>query len=442
MKLIEVITPINNYYNDARQVWNRAIDKYPIAIAYCKTYEDVKKSILFARKNNFKIRVRCGGHNYEGFSIADDALIIDISNLNKIQINYECNTVTVQSGAYLGQVYNFLGASEYPFPGGSCPTVGISGVVLGGGWGYSSRYFGLTCDSLLELKMIDYRGCLLTANKNINSDLFWACKGGGGGNFGIVVSMTFKLPPKVDKVTIFNIYYTNPSKDTQLKFLDTWQNWITTTSNKINMKGSIVNSVIDDVNIICTGLLYGTPKKLNKLLVPFSKIEGYELSYEYTSFLQATEIIASVYPRYEYFISYGRFVSETYSYETLKNLIDLINEEKPSGSITTELNVYGLGGQVSEIDKKDTAFYYRDSNYIILLETNFRNNSYKQDNINWINRNSKYIYNITSGSYINFPYYPLPNYLYDYYGGNVQRLKCIKFKYDPLNVFKFPQSIK
>ncbi|APQ97294.1 FAD binding domain protein [Clostridium botulinum] len=159
--MIEVITPTSNYYDDARQVWNRAIDKYPAAIAYCKTYEDVKKAILFARKNNFKIRVRCGGHNYEGFSIADDALIIDISNLNKIQINYECNTVTVKSGAFLGQVYNFLGASEYPFPGGSCPTVGISGVVLGGGWGYSSRYFGLTCDSLLELKMIDYRGCLL-----------------------------------------------------------------------------------------------------------------------------------------------------------------------------------------------------------------------------------------------------------------------------------------
>ncbi|CBZ02083.1 FAD-linked oxidoreductase family [Clostridium botulinum H04402 065] len=308
--MIEVITPTSNYYDDARQVWNRAIDKYPAAIAYCKTYEDVKKAILFARKNNFKIRVRCGGHNYEGFSIADDALIIDISNLNKIQINYECNTVTVESGAFLGQVYNFLGASEYPFPGGSCPTVGISGVVLGGGWGYSSRYFGLTCDSLLELKMIDYRGCLLTANKNINSDLYWACKGGGGGNFGIVVSMTFKLPP----------------------------------------------------------------------------------------------------------------------YETLKNLINIINEERPNGSTTTELNVYGFGGQVSKINKKDTAFYYRNSNYIILLETDFRNNLYKQDNINWINENSEYIYNITSGSYINFSYYPLPNYLYDYYGGNVQRLKCIKFK--------------
>ncbi|EQB3098853.1 FAD-binding oxidoreductase [Clostridium botulinum] len=351
-----MITPTSNYYDDARQVWNRAIDKYPAAIAYCKTYEDVKKAILFARKNNFKIRVRCGGHNYEGFSIADDALIIDISNLNKIQINYECNTVTVGSGAFLGQVYNFLGASEYPFPGGSCPTVGISGVVLGGGWGYSSRYFGLTCDSLLELKMIDYRSCLLTANKNINSDLYWACRGGGGGNFRIVVSMTFKLPPKVDKVAVFNIYYTNPSKNTQLRFLDTWQNWITTTSNKINMKGSIVNSATDGVNIICTGLLYGTPKELYKLLVPFSKIEGYKLSYRYTSFLQAAEIIASVYPPYEYFISYGRFVSETYSYETLKNLINIINEERPNGSTTTELNVYGLGGQVSKINKKDTAF--------------------------------------------------------------------------------------
>ncbi|WP_243249679.1 FAD-binding oxidoreductase [Clostridium botulinum] len=110
--MIELITPTSNYYDDARQAWNRAIDKYPAAIAYCKTYEDVKKAILFARKNNFKIRVRCGGHNYEGFSIADDALIIDISNLNKIQINYECNTVTVESGAFL-QAAEII-ASVYP----------------------------------------------------------------------------------------------------------------------------------------------------------------------------------------------------------------------------------------------------------------------------------------------------------------------------------------
>ena len=119
--MIEVITPSSNYYDDARQEWNKSIDKYPTAIAYCKTFDDVKKAVLFARKNRFKLRIRSGGSNYEGFSIDDGLFIIDISNLNRININYENNTVTAEGGALLGQLYNFLGVNGYPFPGGSSP---------------------------------------------------------------------------------------------------------------------------------------------------------------------------------------------------------------------------------------------------------------------------------------------------------------------------------
>ena len=440
--MIEVITPSSNYYDDARQEWNKSIDKYPTAIAYCKTFDDVKKAVLFARKNRFKLRIRSGGSNYEGFSIDDGLFIIDISNLNRININYENNTVTAEGGALLGQLYNFLGANGYPFPGASSPTVGIAALTLGGGWGYSSRYLGLCCDSLVEAKLVNYEGSLITANKDTNSDLFWALKGCGGGNFGIVVSLTFNLPPKVDLVTTFNIYYSNINKYNQIKFLDTWQHWITNAPDKINMKSSIANSAYDGYYIYCTGLLYGTPNELMDILSPFMNIEGCNLTYENVSFLQSTEIIGSFYNQYERFISYSRFVSREYSYDEISKLVDIINEQRPEGSQTTLLNLYGLGGKVSKIDKSDTAFYYRNSNYIIAIESDFEDNEYKAENTKWIEEKSRFIYNITDGSYINFPYYPLDNYLYEYYGDNSIYLQRINKKYDPFNTFDFQQGIR
>ncbi|GAA0706355.1 FAD-binding oxidoreductase [Paraclostridium ghonii] len=440
--MAEIITPTDEYYNQARVVWNRAINKYPDMIIYCTSIEDVQKAVVYSVKKKLGIRVRGGGHNYEGFSIGNGVSVIDISNLNSIKIDYEKNIFTVQGGIQLGQLYTFLGGKGYPFSGGACPTVCISGLALGGGWGYSCRKYGLTCDSLLELMLVNYEGELITANEYTNSDLFWACKGGGGGNFGVVVSMTFKLPLKVEKVTEFEFNISNPSKYTQIEFLDIWQHFITNAVPEINMRGSIYNSAESGININCRGILYGTPDELYRLLDPFRKIKGFKLRYEYISFLQAVFLIGSVYSQYQYFENYGRFVKQYYDYRTLQNLVDIINQPRPKGSEEISLNVYGLGGNISEVDKVDTAFYYRDSFYILLIDTVFKNNCYKEINKDWIKSHIDDIYYITEGSYINFPYYPIENYMCEYYGENKCRLEEVKCKYDPYNIFNFKQSIK
>ncbi|WGX75232.1 FAD-binding oxidoreductase [Paraclostridium bifermentans] len=440
--MAEIITPGDSYYSQARLVWNRAINKYPEKIIYCTSIEDVQKAIVYSVEKRLEIRIRGGGHHYEGFSIGNGVVVIDISNLNSIKVDYEKNTFTVQNGIRLGQLYTFIGGIGYPFPGGACPTVCISGLALGGGWGYSSRKYGLTCDSLLELTLVNYKGELITANKCSNSDLFWACKGGGGGNFGVVVSMTFKLPSKVDNVTEFEFNIEDPSKYTQIEFLDIWQKFITSAVPEINMRGSIYNSSESGVNINCRGILYGYPDKLYGLLEPFMKIKGFNLTYNYISFLQAVLLLGSSYPQYQYFENYGRFVSKYYDYCTLESLVEIVNQPIPEGSEEISLNLYGLGGKVSEVGKFDTAFYYRDSFYILLIDTVFKNNCYKEINKDWIKSNIDTIYRITEGSYINFPYYPLGNYMHEYYGENKYRLEEVKRKYDPYNIFNFKQSIK
>lgn len=440
--MAEIITPGDSCYSQARLVWNRAINKYPEKIIYCKTIEDVQKAVVYSVEKRLEIRIRGGGHHYEGFSVGNGVIVIDISNLNSIKVDYEKNTFTVQNGIQLGQLYTFIGGKGYPFPGGACPTVCISGLALGGGWGYSSRKYGLTCDSLLELTLVNYKGELITANKHTNSDLFWACKGGGGGNFGVVISMTFKLPLKVDNVTEFEFNIENPSKNTQIEFLDIWQKFITSTVPEINMRGSIYNSIESGININCRGILYGSPDELYELLLPFSKIKGFKLTYNYVSFLQAMFYIGSSYSQYQYFENYGRFVNRFYDYCTLESLVEIVNQPIPEGSEEISLNLYGLGGKISEVEKFDTAFYYRDSFYILLIDTVFKNNCYKEINKDWIKSNIETIYGITEGSYINFPYYPLENYMSEYYGKNKCRLEEVKEMYDPYNIFNFKQSIK
>lgn len=437
----EIITPNNYKYNEARQGWNRSIQKYPLAIVYCESYKDISTAICFARKNHIPIRIRSGGHNYEGYSTNNMALIIDVSKLNEIKINYEKNSVTIQGGVNNSQLYNFISSKGYPFPGGACPTVGVSGYTLGGGWGYSSRYLGLGCDSLVEIKLIDYRGFLITANEHMNSDLFWACRGAGGGNFGVIVSLTYILPPKVENVTLFKINYSNAIKPIQLQFLNTWQKWISTADIRINAKGGLYNTKSNGIYIYLTGLFYGTPEELQPILKPFKNIQGSEITTDYLSFLAAINKIASSYPPYELFKSTGRFVNRYYALDQLENLTDIINQERPTGSILTALNIYGLGGKVKDVNKFDTAYYYRDANYIMLIQSVWTDNRNKPENVQWIGNNFKYLYSITNGSYVNFPYYPLYNYQSDYYGQNVRALQYIKSKYDPLNVFTFQQGI-
>ncbi|WP_069999002.1 BBE domain-containing protein [Cellulosilyticum sp. I15G10I2] len=123
-------------------------------------------------------------------------------------------------------------------------------------------------------------------------------------------------------------------------------------------------------------------------------------------------------------------------------LVDMINGNGPIGSIMTALNVFGLGGKVSELCPSDTAFYYRDSHYILLVQSVFENNVYKAQNVRWVSKNYKLISSMTTGAYINFPFYPLEDCLYEYYGENASSLQCIKQHYDPLNIFHFQQSIK
>lgn len=437
----KVVTPWDREYGEARQEWNRAIQRFPLAIVYCRTAEEIGKAINWARSRHLGIRIRSGRHHYEGYSTGNLVLVIDVSSMKDIRINPHLHTLTVQSGVNNQQLYNVVGSKGYPFPGGTCPTVGVAGYTLGGGWGYSSRYLGLGCDSLLELELVNYQGEILRANDHCNPDLYWACRGGGGGNFGVVTALTYQLPPKVARVTLVQLEYPQTSQDTMIRFLDTWQNWLKDLDQRMTINASLYNSADESKGIYGRGLFYGSVAEARQILQPFARLCGAAIELQEMTFLEAMLKIQEGYPDSEKFQSTGRFVDKTYNLDEIKNIVDLISC-RAQGSIYAAVTVYALGGKVQKLDQKATAFYHRDAAYIMGIQSVWENNIYVLDNRMWLQKKFRYLESITRGSYVNFPYNCLKDYEQEYYGENACRLREVNQKYDPLNVFDFPQSIR
>src|SRR5216117_985714 len=189
-----LIEPGDKDYDEARKVYNGMIHKKPRLIACCADVADVIRSINFGRDDDLLVSIRGGGHNAGGLGICDDGLVIDLAPINYTRIDPAARTITVGGGCVWGDVDHATHVFGLATPSGVISTTGVGGLTLGGGIGHLTRKCGLTIDNLLSADVVLANGQFVKANADENSDLFWALRGGGG-NFGIVTSFTFKLHP-------------------------------------------------------------------------------------------------------------------------------------------------------------------------------------------------------------------------------------------------------
>ncbi|MGH9044051.1 MAG: FAD-binding oxidoreductase [Acidimicrobiales bacterium] len=188
----------------AKELFDPLFDSIdPSAIAMCADTSDVQRCVDFARHNKVSVAARAGGHSYAGYSTVPDGLVIDVSAINDVTTSG--TSASVGAGARLIDIYQALGSAGVLLPGGSCPTVGIAGLTLGGGIGVFDRLYGLTCDNLGSLRMIAADASIVDVSQSTHSDLFWASKGGGGGNFGIVTKLHFTIHPIPQQLAIFTL---------------------------------------------------------------------------------------------------------------------------------------------------------------------------------------------------------------------------------------------
>src|SRR3989449_4831241 len=187
-------------YQQARLLFNTRFDAFkPRAVVFCESLADVQRTVRWAQRHAVRIVPRSGGHSYGGYSTTP-GVIVDVSRLKGVVLDRHGHAV-IGAGARLIDVYDDLARHGRTVPAGSCPSVGIAGLALGGGVGFASRKFGLTCDNLLEATIVLADGSAVVCNTNRYQDLYWALRGGGGGNFGIVTRLVFRTHPTSQVVT-------------------------------------------------------------------------------------------------------------------------------------------------------------------------------------------------------------------------------------------------
>jgi len=228
-------TVLRNYIRNAR--FNRTSTPKPLLIVTPKQPSHVQSTVICATQVNIQIKIRSGGHDYEGISYISNQpfIILDMFNLRTINVDIKNEVAYIQAGATLGEVYYRISQKSkvHGFPAGVCPTVGVGGHVSGGGYGAMLRKYGLSVDNIIDAEIVDVKGRLLN-RKSMGEDLFWAIRGGGGASFGVVLSYTVKLVAVPKTVTVFRIEKTLEQNATDL--VVQWQQVAPTTDNRIFMR--------------------------------------------------------------------------------------------------------------------------------------------------------------------------------------------------------------
>jgi FAD/FMN-containing dehydrogenase len=433
-----LITPKEPGYDQACQEWNARLPTHPKGIVYCQNAQDVSAALQSAVRRGLPFRARCGGHSYECFSMIDDGLVIDVTDLSTISVNQDSTVAVIGSGARLSDVYSKLWQVGVTIPGGTCPPVGISGLTLGGGLGMLVRSRGLLIDSLLAVEMVDAKGNILTADSSSNPDLFWASRGGGGGNFGIVTSLTFQVAPIAD-VTVFAITW----KWSDLAAaLDAWQQWALGCDERISVLFVLLPQAAEVVTSF--GEFVGTSEELRPLLEPLlSATQPTQISIQTMPYIQAVNTIATLEGDASTTTSNRvkgntGFMSELFDTQAIQTLEEWM-AKAPGGAAPV---IYALGGAISRVAPDETAFVHRNAMMLITFQSNWTNSADDNVNVEWVEGIHQAMQTYTTGgAYVNIPDRALENWPYAYYGDNFPRLMEVKRRYDPDNVFNFEQSV-
>jgi FAD/FMN-containing dehydrogenase len=460
-----LVRPGQSGYAVAKRLFDPRFDGIsPAGVAYCEIASDVAKCIAFARKFKLPFAARCGGHSYAGYSTST-GLVIDVSRIAGMTVSG--STATVAAGTKLIDFYNTLAAHGRAVPGGSCPTVGISGLALGGGIGVVGRAFGLTCDRLQEVQIVTANGAILTANPSQHSDLYWACRGGGGGNFGIVTRFTFSTVPSFSPVLFFLRWpWTQAAR-----VIAAWQSWAPHAPDAMwsNLHLAAVpggRTPTIQVGGCFVGSIGGAASLLNQLYAKAgSKPSGANYFLDQFTYLNAMLLEAgcsslgykachlpwqfpggrlSRAPQFAKSDFFTKPLSNA-GISTLLHQIQALQGVSGAAGGVGGIAFDALGGAINRVPAAATAFVHRNGLFDAQYTTDWTNGASAAGIARqhaWLRSFWTAMRPYASGqAYQNYIDPDLANWQSAYYGSNYPRLQQIKKIYDPTRVFNFAQAI-
>ncbi|KAL0778115.1 hypothetical protein CaCOL14_005768 [Colletotrichum acutatum] len=483
---LRIVTPTDPTYHDARIGEAIQFTQMPVLIAYAEKSYEVAPLIQCAKTSGIKAVPRTGGHHFLGYSALQDALVIDITHIDYVNIAADKKTATVGAGIRFGALYTALGQQGLDWTGGICPTVGISGFLSAGGFNMQMRQNGLGVDNVESAKVVTSDGCIVTASRDENADLFFAIRGGGGGSYGVVIEWTLRM---YEFPRSAMVYLQWNGSDTRFDIAKTFHEWapradsalssqVNLYKNRTDVIGWCYGCTLDKLQgmVNASGLLaigkpaayisggcntinarlfgYGVnecgadeavaqvaPFVVNTIQQPFVQLPGYA-NFTYNETTKAPELPpAQPWARFirlskSFMVQKNRLLTE----ETMRNAISRIDELDDAAQGWIEWHAWNISVA------GDAAFAWREQAYshMEFIVSSSADERVHSGYVKWFKSLEDYLRPLVGmASYSGYMDDTISTPPLDsYYGGNVAKLSQIKSKYDPQGFFANPLSIK
>jgi hypothetical protein len=457
-----LVLPGQPAYPTATQLFNPVFDSvHPAAVAYCAKVSDVQRSIEFARTHGVQIATRSGGHSFAGYSTGP-GLVADVSAMSTVGVEAGGSMARVGAGARLVDLYSSLSSQGVALAGGSCPTVGIAGLTLGGGMGVVDRTHGLTCDALSSVDIVTADSRLLTCDQGSDPDLYWASQGGGGGNLGIATEFRFLVHP-VDELALFTLVWPWAAA---VDVVGAWSAWAQAAPRAIWANCQMGAPGQGGPGLKVTGVWVGSVAALSLALGPLLRAVGSAPTYSFVGpepFMRAMMIeagcegdsVAECHLPSENpagllsrsaFATKSNFLTSGLSDAGVRAVVGLLDDRQGLGAPGSGgIVVSTTGGAINGVPANATAFVHRDTE--LLMEYNVGWDSGATAGV--VAANRAWLAHawatmqpfVSVQAYQNYMDPTLVGWQEAYYGANLARLSRVKLAYDPDDVFRFAQSI-
>ncbi len=440
----ELIHPGEPSYDDLRKVWNGSIDRQPGLIARCTGVADIRSALTYARRTGGPVAVRGGGHSFPGHSTCDGGILLDLAPLKGIRVDPLRRTARAQAGVLLGELDRETQVFGLAMPSGIVTHTGLAGLTLGGGIGWLMRKYGLSIDNLLSVDLVTAEGELMTASEDVNADLFWGIRGGGG-NFGIVTEFEFQLHPVGPIVYAGPVMWPMEQSPEVLRF---YRDWITDVPDELTT--AVIHRWIPALPTI-PAELHGRPVVGVVACYAGAVEAGERVVAPLKAFAPPLLDLCTAKPFVDHQAMFDpSFPHGRWYYMRAADVAELSDEVIDIAAARglaidspyTAYPIFHLGGEISRMPADRTAFGGRSSGHTF----NFAGVTLGPDGFDgqreWVRDSYRAIEPHKTGAYVNFLADEGEDRIRSAYGASTyDRLKDLKRKYDPDNLFHLNQNI-
>jgi len=440
----ELIRPSDPRYDEARAVWNGAIDKHPAALVKCAGVADVRQAIEFARSQDLVVAVRGGKHSLPGFSTCDGGIVIDLGGMKGVRVDPVARTAQAEAGLTWSEFDHETQAFGLATTGGLISTTGIAGFTLGGGIGWLMRAHGLTCDNLLSADIVTADGELLHASADENQELFWGLRGGGG-NFGVATSFEYQLHPVGPVVMAGPVFYSGDRAEEALRFFRGYTrdlpNDATTLLNLATAPPApfLPEEIHGKLVCVLVGVYAGPVAEGERVLAPMRELgDPVADLMGPLPYVAMQSLLDALYPAggSNYFkAGYLEELSDA-------SIATMVEQHRSVTSPMSEIHVHHFGGAVGQVPEDATAFGNRSAEFVLNILGRTPDAGGFAEAVDW----ARGCYDAlepytTGGTYTNFMSEGDDRLKEAYGQEKYERLVALKDRYDPTNLFRLNQNI-